>query len=81
MTNGGAAIEAVHDMDLNVMLRHLGLGDLLDAGELYCASCGESLTWREISALAPVAGEVAVFCSRPHCVERLLALSEKKQYT
>ena len=61
-------IKAVHDVDLERVLRRLGLYDKLIRGELRCAICGRPLTLENLGGLYKEGGQVKLVCNRIECL-------------
>jgi hypothetical protein len=71
---GSVRVRAVHDLDLEDVLRTLGLDVLLGAGILGCEFCEEPVDLSRIYALVPLsAGTVSVVCDAASCVNAFLA--------
>lgn len=67
------AIRAVHDDDLEGVLRGLGLYRDFVNGRISCAFCREAVNWDNLHSLFPDSGAVKCSCSRPECVKALLS--------
>lgn len=61
-------IKAIHDSDLERVLKKLGLYEKLIKGELRCAVCGRSLTFENLGGLYRENGEVKLVCNRVECL-------------
>lgn len=61
-------IKAIHDSDLERILKKLGLYEKLVKGELRCAVCGRSLTFENLGGLYRENGEVKLVCNRVECL-------------
>ena len=61
-------VKAIHDSDLEKVLRRLGLYEKLVRGELKCAICGRPLTLENLGGLYKVNGEVKLVCNRIGCL-------------
>jgi len=63
-----AVVKAVHDTDLEKVLRKLGLYEKLLNGELRCAICGSPLTLEDLGGLYRMNGEIKLVCGRIQCL-------------
>jgi len=61
-------IKAVHDVDLERVLRRLGLYEKLARRELRCAVCGRPLSLESLGRLYKENGEVKLVCNRIECL-------------
>jgi len=61
-------VKAIHDSDLERVLRRLGLYEKLVRGELKCAICGRPLTLENLGGLYKENGEVKLVCNRIECL-------------
>lgn len=61
-------IKAIHDSDLEKVLRKLGLYEGLTRGELRCAICNRTLTLENLGGLYRENGEVKLVCNRIECL-------------
>ncbi|MEB3862234.1 MAG: hypothetical protein GSR84_08460 [Desulfurococcales archaeon] len=55
-------------MDLERVLRRLGLYEKLARGELRCAVCGRSLSLENLGGIYKEDGEVKLVCNRIECL-------------
>ena len=60
-------IHAVHDRDLENLLRSLKLLDDLRAGKIKCSECDCIISEENLGFLYPYAGEIRVCCDKPDC--------------
>lgn len=65
-------LHAVHDDDLKVYLDSLGLLSDLQAGNLRCKFCNNSVNFLTLHALLPDSGTIRVICSCPDCIKKLM---------
>ncbi len=65
-------MKAVHDDDLEVVLRGLGIYSDMLGGRLKCAFCSDVISWENLHALLPDSGTVKCACSKVVCIERLM---------
>ncbi len=68
MINANNIIKAVHDEDLERVLRKLGLYEKLVRGELRCAICGRPLSPKNLGGLYKENGEIKLVCNRIGCL-------------
>ena len=68
MSNANNIIKAIHDEDLERVLRRLGLYEKLIRGELRCAICGRPLSPKNIGGLYKENGEIKLVCNRIECL-------------
>ncbi len=61
-------VKAIHDSDLEKVLKKLGLYERLIRGELKCAICGRPLTLENLGGLYRENGEVKLVCNRIECL-------------
>lgn len=60
---------AVHDRDLEALLKGLGIESKLRAGRMLCAQCSRPVTYDTIGALFYESGTVRVLCSGSDCLD------------
>ena len=64
-----SVIKAVHDVDLERVLRKLGLYEDLASGRLRCAICGRPLSLENLGGLYKGRdGEIKLVCDRVECL-------------
>jgi len=61
-------VKAIHDSDLESVLRKLELYEKLVRGELSCVICGRSLTLENLGGLYREDGKVKLVCNRIECL-------------
>lgn len=61
-------IKAVHDVDLERVLKRLGLYEKLARRELRCAVCGRPLSLENLGGIYKENGEVKLVCNRIECL-------------
>jgi len=66
-------VHAVHDDDLPVVLKALGLAEAFAKGELRCKFSDDVVTLANLHALFPDSGQIKLACSKAECVKALLA--------
>lgn len=67
------ALKAVHDDDLEGVLKKLGVHSDFVNRRLKCAFCDDVITWDNLHSLFPRGGLVKCCCVRPSCVKQLFA--------
>ena len=60
-------VRAVHEDDLEGLLRSLGILQPLLAGTLQCAVCGKVVTMSAVGCILPQQDKVVVSCDSPEC--------------
>lgn len=73
-------LRAVHDDDLENVLKALGLFEDVRAGRARCAVCHGYVTLENLHAVFPDSGDVKVTCDSPACVKLLLTRLEGRRY-
>ena len=68
MAKAASIVKAIHDSDLEKVLKKLGLYERLVRGELKCAICGRPLTLENLGGLYRENGEVKLVCNRIECL-------------
>lgn len=72
-------LRAVHDDDLEDVLKGLGVyGDFVQ-GQIKCAFSKDVITWDNLHALFPDSGAVKAVCTRPECISGLLAWMDERR--
>ena len=66
-------LKAVHDDDLEGVLKGLGILGDFNNQRLKCAFCGDLITWDNLHSLFPDSGAIKCACSKPACVKELFA--------
>jgi hypothetical protein len=66
-------VDAVHDVDLQNLLKSLGLADDLADGELSCEFCQTSIHLDAVGAIFPRRQTISVVCDSAGCMARLTA--------
>lgn len=61
-------ISAIADRDLPTILEHCGLSKKMEAGELTCESCSQTLTFENIGGLLVHGKSFLVYCDAPECI-------------
>ncbi len=73
-------LRAVHDDDLEHVLKVLGVFEDIKAGRTRCAVCHDPVNLHNLHAVYPDSGDVKVTCGKPECVRLLLARLEGRRY-
>lgn len=71
-------VSAVHDDNLEVFLRHLGVYDDVIHGRSKCKFCGNPVNYDQIATVFADSGSIKLVCNKPECIAKLSEyLSEK----
>lgn len=70
-------VKAVHDSDLENLLKSLGMLDGFVAGKFKCAVCGCPVDLDNLGSIFPQDGEIGVSCDNSKCV-RVVTIQEVK---
>jgi hypothetical protein len=73
-------LRAVHDDDLEQVLKALGLFEDVKTGRTRCAVCRESVDLDNLHAVFSDSGDVKVTCNKPDCIKLLLSRLERRRY-
>lgn len=65
-------IRAVHEQDLEELLKSLGLSELMAKGELKCGICGSIVNLENLLCIYPSSDEVKVCCKNQECYKSVL---------
>jgi len=65
------SIRAVYEEDLDEFLEELGLTEPLREGRLTCFACEKTVSRETLGCVFPLAGEIAICCDDPSCLEAL----------
>ncbi len=68
MVKAVSIVKAIHDTDLERVLKKLGLYEKLVAGELRCSICGRLLTLENLGGIYRENGEVKLVCNKIECL-------------
>jgi len=63
-------LRAIHDDDLEIFLRDLGVLQDIIEGKVRCSVCEGIIRLANIGAVYPVSGSVKVLCDAPACIRR-----------
>lgn len=66
-------VKAVHDSDLEQLLKKLGIFDDITAGKLNCAVCGCPVDLDNLGTIFPRDNEICVSCDSSRCVRTVTA--------
>jgi hypothetical protein len=72
-------ILAVHEKNLDLFLKSLGLLEAFEKRELKCALCGSVITRDNFYCVYPENGIVKVCCNKLDCYKTLAGRKEKKE--
>ena len=61
-------IPAIHDDDLEKVLKDLGLFSKIINGEINCLNCGDDITLENLGGLISINQEVKIICDNPECL-------------
>lgn len=67
-----SGLKAVHDSDIESLLKSLEVYDVVINGEAVCHFCSKKITIDDIQAVLPINNEVAFCCSDDECYKNLL---------
>jgi len=70
-------VKAVHDSDLNNLLKRFGMLDDLVAGKFKCAVCECPVDLDNLGSIFPRDGEIGVSCDNNKCI-RVVTTGEVK---
>ena len=80
MSRAANVIKAVHDVDLERVLRRLELYEKLAQGELRCTVCGRPLSLENLGGIYKEDGEVKLVCNSIKCLaEAAKRVSQARQ--
>lgn len=66
-------LKAVHDDDIEKLIRSLGCLGEIERGEMLCHYCNKVVTLGSIACIFPLNGEVAICCSDDGCSKLFLS--------
>jgi hypothetical protein len=69
-------IPAIHDRDLETVLRDLGILDKVTSGEILCSICGTPLTLDTIECLYMQGADLKLCCRQIECCKLVLNSTE-----
>jgi len=72
-------LKAVHDDDLNELLKSLNIYNDFIHEKMKCAFCGYSVNYDNLHSLFPDSGSVKLCCNKPQCVNVLLIRIESRR--
>jgi len=61
-------ISAIHERDLDKLLQRIGAKEKIDAGEVYCKYCKETVTNENLYSILPESGGINFVCDKPVCI-------------
>lgn len=62
-------LPAVKKIDLESILSRFELTEQMNAGQLPCAYCGQSLTWDNLGALVVKNKNLVLYCNLAECID------------
>lgn len=65
-------IPAIHERNLESILRELGLYEKISTGEMHCSICGVPLTIDTIGCLYMQEDDIKICCNKSGCCEHVL---------
>jgi hypothetical protein len=65
-------IKAVHENNLEELLKRLGMLEDLKNGKLHCSKCNKIITTNNLLCLYPVGENINVSCNAQGCYESVL---------
>lgn len=71
------SLSAIHENELESLLRNLGLLDELNAGNFSCRFCGKKIKLENLQCIYPLNNEIVFCCDKITCFQ--LALQENKE--
>ncbi len=71
-----STLKAVHDDDLETVLRSLGIYPAFIHHKLKCKFCRDIITWNNLHSIFADGGTVKCSCCRPECVKALVAYKQ-----
>jgi hypothetical protein len=73
------SLKAVHDDDLDELLKSLNVYNHFVHEKLKCAFCGDIITYENLHSIFPDSGSVKLCCNKPQCVNSLLSRIESRR--
>lgn len=71
-------IKAVHDQDLERLLRDLGIFNDIKDGKKKCKICDCIINLTNLQALYPESGDIKTTCDKPECLKKLYGYLDEK---
>jgi len=65
-------IYAVHDRDLEVFLKSIGLLEKITNGEIKCVECDTVITLENIGFIFPSKEKIEICCDSPKCYHKMI---------
>ncbi|MBS4040668.1 MAG: hypothetical protein KGZ81_08715 [Flavobacteriales bacterium] len=62
-------LNAVHDKDLNQLLKNLGLMEKMNEGKLKCKFTGTPIDFENLYSIFPESGDIKVVCDSPEAIK------------
>ena len=64
-------LQAVHDDDLQELLRSLDVYDAILEGNYQCIYCKKTITLEKLGAIIPVNNEILFACNNSICIQKM----------
>jgi hypothetical protein len=74
-------IDAIHEQDLESVLKKLGFYEQMIQGILKCKFCGSQITMENLHSILPHSSGFSFICDKPECVQKLVEYLEEKNKT
>jgi len=65
-------IRAVHEQDLEELVKNLGLEDRIRAGDISCAICKNKIDLDNLGAIVPSGKTILLICEKDDCLKKAL---------
>lgn len=62
-------LNAVHDKDLNQLLKNLGIMEKINDGKLKCKFTGAIINFENLYSIFPESGDIKVVCDSPEAIK------------
>jgi hypothetical protein len=73
-------VPAIHDHDLETILKDLGILDKIASGQILCSVCGTPLTLDSIECLYLQDNELKFCCNKIQCCELVLNITQSRDH-
>lgn len=74
-----AILNAIHERDIDDLLKKMKIKDDFDNGKIKCKFCGIIVNKNNIYSLFPESGDVKLVCDKPECINQMLIYIEEKK--
>ncbi len=71
-------VPAIHEKDIETVIRQLGLFDKINSREYSCSQCGESINLNNIQCIYKENDEVKICCDNIDCYKAVLDKREQQ---